>query len=220
MTGGKFITFEGGEGGGKSTQAARLCAALKRAGVNVVATREPGGTEGAEDIRALLVTGTPGRWHPLTEALLHSAARNQHLTELIRPALDDGKWVVSDRFADSTLAYQGYAQGLGPETVSALTKLTVGGFEPDLTLVLDLPPEAGLERAASRAKNRARQAAGPAEDRYERMGPAFHAALRDAFLEIARQNPERCAVVDAAAPADQVEQAIWAVVSERLGVGR
>jgi dTMP kinase len=216
VTGGKFITFEGGEGGGKSTQAARLCAALERAGVDVVATREPGGTDGAEDIRALLVNGPPGRWQPLTEALLHSAARSEHLTQLILPALDGGQWVVSDRFADSTLAYQGYAQGLGPETVSALTNLTVGEFEPDLTLILDLPPEAGLLRAEKRAG----QAAGPAEDRYERMGPEFHAALRDAFLEIARQNPERCAVIDGDAPEDRVEQAVWSVVTERLGIGQ
>jgi len=215
VTGGKFITFEGGEGGGKSTQAARLCTTLERHGIDVVATREPGGTEGAEEIRALLVNGTPGRWHPLTEALLHSAARNEHVNKLIRPALDSGRWVVSDRFADSTLAYQGYAQGLGPERVARLTDLTVGEFRPDLTLVLDLSPEAGLERAAHRAAN----AAGPAEDRYERMGPDFHAALRGAFLEIAREEPERCAVIDANASVDTVEQAIWDVVSQRLGVG-
>lgn len=215
MTGGKFITFEGGEGGGKSTQAARLCASLTEHEIDVVATREPGGTDAAEDIRSLLVTGEPGRWQPLTEALLHSAARNEHVTNLIRPALEAGQWVVSDRFADSTLAYQGYAQGLGVELISRLTQLTLGDFQPDLTLILDVPTDAGLERAAARLGG----SAGPAEDRYERMGDDFHNALRTAFLEIAQNDPERCAVIDGTGSIDQVEHAVWEVVSHRLGLG-
>jgi dTMP kinase len=211
---GKFITFEGGEGGGKSTQSRRLCAALKSRGIDIVATREPGGTEGAEEIRGLLVNGTPGRWQPFTEALLHSAARNEHVATLVRPALEAGQWVVSDRFFDSTLAYQGYAQGLGCETIESLTQLTIGAFRPDLTLILDLPPETGLERASARSDG----ASGPAEDRYERMGADFHRALRDGFLEIAKREPQRCVIIDATDSEDDVEAAIWRAVSERLGL--
>lgn len=212
MPGGKFITFEGGEGSGKSTQVKRLCTSLADRGIDVIATREPGGTTGAEEIRSLLVSGEPGRWQPFTEALLHSAARSEHVSTLIRPALGAGQWVVSDRFADSTLAYQGYAQELGREAIERLTHLTVGEFAPDLTLILDLSPEIGLERAMARGQG----ASGPAEDRYEQMGTAFHQTLREAFLDIAKGEPARCAVIDAAASEDQVAADIWAVVCERL----
>ncbi len=210
MTGrGRFITFEGGEGTGKSTQVRLLAEALRAAGIDVVATREPGGAPGAEEIRALLVEGAVSRWDSLTEALLHFAARRAHLTETVWPALDAGRWVVSDRFADSTMAYQGYAQGLGREPVETLYRLVVGDFAPDLTLILDMASEDGLSRTSGRDT---------AEDRYERMGEAFHRRLRDAFLDIARREPERCVVIDSSGPIEATQRAIRDVVRERLGV--
>ena len=206
MARGKFITLEGGEGAGKSTQAELLGGGLRQAGLPTRVTREPGGAPGAEDIRELLVTGAVGRWDPMTEALLHCAARREHLTKTITPALDAGTWVVSDRFADSTMAYQGYGHGLGRQVVEGLNELVLGTFAPDLTLVLDLPVDDGLGRAV----------AGP-EDRYERMGRDFHQRLRDGFLEIAGREPGRCAVIDAGAGVDEVQAAIRAVVRQRLG---
>lgn len=205
----RFITLEGGEGTGKSTQLALLIERLRAKGIDAVATREPGGSTGAEDIRALLVKGDPGRWAPMTEALLHGAARTDHVERLIRPALDQGQWVVSDRFADSTLAYQGHAQGLGADVISALQDIVIGDFKPDLTLILDLPVAVGLARAAGRANG---------EDRYERMGVEFHERLRRAFLEIAGGEPKRCIVIDADATPDAVAGAIWSVVAERFGL--
>jgi len=204
---GRFITFEGGEGAGKSTQLRRLAESLRGRGIEVVTTREPGGSPGAEQIRGLLVSGDPGRWDGMTEALLHYAARRDHLRATVWPALEAGKWVLCDRFADSTLAYQGYGHGLSHETIRDLYRLVVGDFAPDLTLILDLPVEAGLKRAASR---------GGAEDRYEKMDHAFHQRLRDGFLTIAGEEPRRCAVVPAAQSEDQVATAILAVLDERL----
>jgi dTMP kinase len=205
---GRFITLEGGEGAGKSTQARRLAAALAAAGVPVVRTREPGGAPGAEAIRGLLL-GAAGPWDPVAEAMLHFAARREHLVRTIRPALAAGMWVVCDRFADSTLAYQGYGQGVPRGVFEALAALTLDdGLAPDLTVVLDLPPEAGMARAATR---------GEALNRYERLGPAFHSRIRDAFLAIAAPAPERCAVVDAARPADAVTADLLALVRSRLG---
>ena len=157
-------------------------------------TREPGGAPGAEAIRELLVTGDPGRWDAAAETLLHYAARRSHLTDTIRPALARGEWVVCDRFSDSTLAYQGYVGGVDMVFISEIHARVGGDLTPDLTLILDLPPEAGLARA---------QARGEGEDRYERMGLNFHQRLRAAFLEIAAKEPERCMVVDAAG--NQVE---------------
>ncbi len=206
---GRFITIEGGEGAGKSTQARRLEAALRARGLAVLRTREPGGSPGAEEIRRLLVDGAPGRWDAMTEALLHFAARRDHIRATLGPALARGDWVVCDRFVDSTMAYQGYAQGLGREAVERLAALVVGDLRPDLTLILDLPPETGLARAC------ARSAAG-GDDRYERMGAAFHGRLREAFLDIARRAPERCVVIDATADPDTVERAILAAVEARL----
>lgn len=203
---GRFITIEGGEGAGKSTQAERLGRALRARGLSVLCTREPGGSPGAEAIRRLLVDGDPGRWDAMTEALLHFAARRDHAVRVIAPALARGDWVVCDRFVDSTMAYQGYAQGLGRETVERLAALVVPGLAPDLTLVLDIAPEAGLARARGRG----------AENRYERMDPAFHARLRDAFLDIARRAPERCVVIDAAAEPERVHRAVLAAVEDRL----
>ena len=209
MARGKFITFEGGEGTGKSTQIALLAEALTQADLRVYTTREPGGSPGAEEIRKLLVTGAPDRWDPMTEALLHFAARRNHLQSIIHPRLEAGDWVLSDRFADSTLAYQGYGHGLGPEVIARLYALAVGDFTPDLTLILDVPVELGLERAASRNDG---------EDRYERLGPDFHERLREGFAEIARREPARCALIDASGPVDRVQAAIRAAVAQRLDV--
>jgi len=203
---GRFITIEGGEGAGKSTQAERLGRALRARGLSVLCTREPGGSPGAEAVRRLLVDGDPGRWDAMTEALLHFAARRDHAVRVIAPALARGDWVICDRFVDSTMAYQGYAQGLGREAVERLAALVVPDLAPDLTLILDLAPEVGLARAHARG----------VENRYERMDPAFHVRLRDAFLDIARREPERCAVIDAAAAPDRVHRAVLAAVEARL----
>lgn len=207
MTKGRFITFEGGEGGGKSTHVRLLVAALQKAGHPVVATREPGGSEGAEQIRKLLVEGEPGRWDALTEALLHTAARRDHLRATVWPALEAGRWVISDRFSDSTVAYQGAGHGLGTDMVERLQNIAIGDFAPDLTIILDLPAELGLERAGGR---------GGGEDRYERMDLAFHRRLRQGFLDIAARYPRRCAVIDASAEIEAVHAAIVAVVRARL----
>ncbi len=207
MTAGRFITLEGGEGAGKSTQAKLLVAALTGVGIPAIATREPGGAPSAEAIRALLVEGDTGRWDPLTEALLHVAARAEHVARTIRPALARGEWVVSDRFADSTMAYQGYGQGVGRDRIEAISRAALGDFRPDLTLVLDLPAETGLVRATGRPG---------AATRYERMGLPFHRALRDAFLDIARREPDRVAVIDATATVEAVHDAILAELRTRL----
>ncbi len=206
---GKFITLEGGEGAGKSTQVSRLAARLERAGHTVCITREPGGAPGAEAIRELLVTGDPERWDAATETLLHYAARRSHLTDTIRPALARGEWVVCDRFADSTLAYQGYVGGVDKGLISEIYAQVVGDLTPDLTLILDLPPEVGLARA---------QARGEGEDRYERMGLNFHQRLRAAFLEIAAKEPERCMVVDADGDIETVAARIESAVEDRLEI--
>ena len=204
---GKFITLEGGEGAGKSTHVKRLVAALAEAGIEAVATREPGGAPGAEEIRKILVEGAAGRWGPLTETLLHFAARAEHIARTIRPALDRGAWVVCDRFVDSTMAYQGYAQGVGRAKVEEVARAVLGGFRPDLTLILDVPPDQGLARSAKR---------GGGGTRYEGMGLEFHAKLREAFLDIAKREPDRCVVIDATRPKDDVTAAIHAAVRERL----
>jgi len=207
VTRGRFITFEGGEGAGKSTQVRLLTAALAGQGRDVLATREPGGATGAEEIRRLLVSGDPGRWDGMTEALLHFAARRDHLARTVWPALDAGRWVVSDRFADSTMAYQGYGHGLGREPIERLYAVTVGSFAPDLTLVLDVPPESGIARTHARMDG---------EDRYERMDLSFHQRLRAGFLEIAALEPQRCVIIDASGSVDEVHAAILKAVAERL----
>jgi dTMP kinase len=202
---GKFITLEGGEGAGKSTQARRLAAALAAAGVPVLRTREPGGAPGAERIRELLLS--PGSWDSLTEAMLHFAARREHVVRSIRPMLEAGAWVICDRFADSTLAYQGAGQGLAHETWARLCDLTLEGLQPDLTLILDVPVEAGLARAAERS----------AADRYEKLGADFHARIRAGFHDIARREPARCVVLDAARDAEAVYASIAETLRQRLG---
>ena len=210
---GKFITFEGGEGAGKTTQIKLLADALKVSGIDLVITREPGGAPGAEVIRSLLVEGPVDRWQPMTEALLHFAARFEHVKETIQPALAAGRWVVSDRFSDSTIAYQGYGHDLGGEAIARLHALVLGDFQPDLTFILDIPVEDGLARAG---KREARDGAG--EDRYERMDADFHSRLRDGFLDIARRYPERCAVIDATEGPDGVHQSIRNVLEKRLSL--
>jgi dTMP kinase len=207
---GRFITFEGGEGAGKSTQLNRLADVLETAGYPVVKTREPGGSPGAEAIRELLVTGDVDRWDAETELLLHVAARRDHVTKTVRPALQRGHWVLCDRFADSTMAYQGYGFGLDRETVTAAHRLALGDFGPDLTLILDLPVVEGLARAQARD--------GDGQNRYERMETAFHERLRQGFLEIARHNADRCAIIDATQDADVVHSAIFEEVSRRLSL--
>ncbi|WP_119678371.1 dTMP kinase [Indioceanicola profundi] len=205
---GRFITLEGGEGAGKSTQIRLLAEALRERGIEVLTTREPGGSPGAEAIRDLLVNGEPGRWQPLTEAMLVNAARHEHLTRTVLPSLSAGTWVVCDRFADSTLAYQGYGLGVHRDALVALHRLAVAETMPDLTLILDIDPEAGIARTASRRGG---------EDRYERMGTEFHRRLRQGFLDIAAGEPDRCAVIDAAQPVETVQAAILAEVGRRLG---
>jgi dTMP kinase len=206
---GRFITLEGREGAGKSTQIARLADALRRAGLTVRTTREPGGSPAAETIRQLLVEGEPGRWRPMTEALLHFAARKEHLETVVLPALAAGDWVVSDRFADSTMAYQGYGHRIGRAPIAALYQAVVGDFAPDLTLILDLPVDAGLARTVGR---------GHAEDRYERMDRAFHERVRTGFLDIARAEPQRCVVVDATGNLERVTALVFEAVATRLKV--
>lgn len=204
---GRFITFEGGEGAGKSTQIRLLSETLEKAGHAVLETREPGGSPGAEEIRSLLVTGDGDRWTGMTEVLLHFAARADHLERIVRPALNDGTWVLCDRFVDSSMAYQGVAQSLGKDVIRDLTNLVVGTTMPDLTLILDLPVADGLARAGAR---------GEGEDRYEKMGQAFHETLRQAFLDIATDAPDRCKVIDATADINAVQQAIWTATTKRF----
>jgi dTMP kinase len=206
MTRGRFITFEGGEGAGKTTQVRLLAEALRGAGLDVVETREPGGSPGAEQIRELLIHGPSERWEPLTEALLHFAARAEHLRNRVNPALDAGSWVLSDRFTDSTMAYQGYGLGLGREPVEDLRRLVVGALDPDLTLILDLPVAEGLGRAAGRRDG---------GERYERVGQDFHERLREGFLDIARREPGRCVVIDAGGTVEQVQDTVRAAVWRR-----
>ena len=205
MTAGRFITFEGGEGAGKSTQARRLAGYLSGLGHPVLLTREPGGAPGAEAIRAVVLGGHG--LDPIAEAMLMFAARREHVVATIRPALAAGMWVVCDRFADSTRAYQCYGQGVSSEAYGRLAELALEGLKPDLTLVLDLPPEAGMARARSR---------GVAADRFERLDMAFHARVRTGFLTIAATEPARCAVIDAAAASDAVFGAIVTAVEARL----
>ena len=203
---GRFITFEGGEGAGKSTQTRRLADRLTAGGRKTVLTREPGGSPGAEQIRKLLVEGEPERWSPLAETLLFLAARADHLARVIEPALSAGNWVICDRFIDSTVVYQGIVRGLGAPRVRALQR-AAGALEPDLTIIVDVEPRAGLMRTQARGKS---------ENRFEQFDSGFHARLRDAFLEIAREEAQRCVLVDGSRSVDIVAADIWRVVTERF----
>jgi dTMP kinase len=208
-TRGRFITLEGGEGVGKSEQAKRLEERLRILGLDVVRTREPGGSPHAEELRDVVLSGFAARFGPTGEALLFAAARIDHLDETILPALERGAWVVCDRFADSTRVYQGVAGKLDLGFIASLEDIVIGGNRPDLTIVLDIPAEAGLERARVRRGTRS-------PDRFEAEGVEFHETLRRAFLEIAAAEPARCVVVDARKSEEEVGDAIWSVVEERL----
>jgi dTMP kinase len=205
----RFITFEGGEGTGKSTQIRLLCDRLRAQGIPFVATREPGGTPEAEALRGLLVTGDTGRWSATAEALINYAARDSHLAQVIRPALAAGSHVICDRFMDSTRAYQGHAGGCDLAFIDVLERQVVGATRPDLTLIFDLDPEQGLARAKARG----------GEDRYERKGLAFHARLRDGFLSIARAEPQRCRIIDSGGSVAQTTAAVIAALAGVFGDG-
>ena len=207
MITGAFITLEGGEGAGKSTQLKLLEERLVTHEIDIVRTREPGGVPSAETIRDLLVNGETDKWRPLTETLLHFAARHEHISRLVQPALARGQWVLCDRFADSTTAYQGYAQNIDLETIATLYRLAVGNLEPNLTIILDLPVEVGLERAEDR---------GIGGTRYEKMGIEFHKRLRDGFLQIAAKNPHRCSILDATQSIEEISEYIMTLVEERF----
>jgi len=203
---GVFITLEGGEGAGKTTLARRLAAALALAGLPVLRTREPGGAPGAEAVRKLVLNGDVA-WDPVAEAMLMFAARREHVAKTIQPALRAGAWVICDRFADSTLAYQCHGHGLDVAVWRGLYDVALPGFGPALTLVLDLPPEQGMARAMARGE----------PDRFERLGAAFHARVHAGFRAIAAAEPERCALLDARQPPEALFAAAAAVLRDRLG---
>jgi dTMP kinase len=206
---GKFITLEGGEGTGKSTQAAMLALKLESLGIGVRLTREPGGSPGAEIIRHVLLSGAAKPLGPEAEAMLFAAARNDHIQCTILPALDGGQWVISDRFADSTRVYQGEVGEVDARVINALERVSVGDLRADLTLVLDVPAEIGLKRAAGRRK-------GSDPDRFEAETVEFHERLRQAYLMLAAADPQRCVIVDATAPKMTVAKQIWQAVKTRL----
>ncbi len=215
MTGGRFITFEGGEGAGKSTQIARLSDRLSAAGVKQVTTREPGGSPLAERIRDLLLDPHAGPRSALTETLLFMAARSDHIETVISPALRAGTWVLSDRFADSTRAYQGAADGVPDRVLTALEGIVLDNTIPDLTVLLDLPAEEGLRRAHARAHDTLPDGA---QDRFELRDEDFHERLRDGFRQIARNAPDRFIVLDAMQDVDVISASVWDAVSRRFGL--
>lgn len=206
---GRFITFEGGEGTGKSTQAAMLALRLESLGLRVLLTREPGGSTGAEIIRHVLLSGAAEPFGPEAEAMLFAAARDDHIRCTILPALEAGTWVVCDRFADSTRVYQGIVGRVDPRFIKALERISVGDVYPDLTFILDVPVALGLKRAARR-RGRARP------DRFEAEKTDFHQKLREAYLELAAAEPARCVVIDASRPKEQVSRQVWQAVKSRL----
>ena len=208
---GLFITLEGGEGSGKSTQIKRLKAALEAEGRAVIATREPGGTPEAEKIRSLLVNRDGGNWTPMAECLLLFAGRAMHAETLIKPALAESKIVISDRFVDSTRAYQGYGHGLKLDAIEEINRLVLGDFKPDLTFILDLPAETGLERAGRRIAGQ-----GSAEDRFERIGVAFSRTHAAGLSGDCEEEPERCRVIDAMESMDSVSEKILAIVQNHV----
>ena len=214
MATGKFITFEGGEGAGKSTQIRLLAERLREAGHSVVETREPGGTKRGEEIREFLLSGKAADFGPMGEAVLFSAARADHLKDVIEPALERGDWVLCDRFSDSTAAYQGAAGGVKPSVIRGLERIVVGDTMPDMTIILDVPPETGLKRAMARNGGGGEDAA--AGDHFEERALRFHEALRACFLQIAKEAPERCIVVDAQLPEASVAEDVWEAGVERL----
>jgi dTMP kinase len=206
---GRFITFEGGEGSGKSTQAAALANRLKSLAIGVVLTREPGGSPGAEVIRHVLLSGAAKPLGADAEAILFAAARDDHLRNTIMPALERGRWVVCDRFFDSTRVYQGVLGNVDRRLIRGLERITLGDLKPDLTLILDVPAEIGLARALQRRGS-------SDADRFEQEALEFHARLRNAYRDIAENEPMRCVLIDAEGPQDRVGEQIWSVVNQRL----
>jgi dTMP kinase len=209
---GQFITFEGGEGSGKSTHARLLAERLKGLGLETVLTREPGGSPGAEIIRHILLSGLAKPLGADTEAILFAAARDDHVRTMIQPAINAGKWVICDRFIDSTRVYQGAVGQVDPRLIRSLERVTVGAAVPDLTFILDVPATVGLARAKTR------RGSGEA-DRYEAEAIEFHEQLRNAYRALAEREPKRCVVIDGRAPRDVVSQRIWDIVEQRLHPG-
>lgn len=214
---GLFITLEGGEGTGKSTQVKLLQQSLAAAGVDALTTREPGGTDQAERIRNLLIQRDAGHFDALTEALLMMSARREHLVNKIWPALEKGQWVISDRFADSTRAFQGYGMGLGQEVIEKIYALIADDFQPDLTFIFDIDPELGLKRSLKKLTVTTNKTEAT-EDRYERMGLPFHQRLRKGFLDIAKKFPERCVIIDATQDIQAIHRQVLKVIETRYGV--
>ncbi len=206
---GKFITFEGGEGSSKSTQLKNVFNAIKSTNLRCVSTREPGGSPNAEAIRDLLVNGSADKWDPVAETLLFYAARLDHVTKIVKPALAEGNIVLSDRFADSTFVYQGIGKGLTEDYIHSLHQLTLGNFRPDLTFILDIDPAIGLKRALARSH---------AETRFESMNHEFHQMVRAGFLSIARREPERCVVIDANQSPEAITKEIITNINQRLNL--
>lgn len=207
ITSGKFITFEGGEGTGKSTQTSMLADYLNDQGYEVLLTREPGGSDGAELIRALLVSGDVSRWSPLTEVLLLYAARSDHWNKVILPALEEGKWVICDRFADSTMAYQGYGHGVDRVLISKLYTAVIGTRQPDWTFVFDLDPAIGVERALKRHTS---------ETRFEQLEQDFHNRVREGFMKICGHHPHRCHLIDASQSVYAIHKEIVSLMTREL----
>lgn len=205
---GKFITFEGGEGTGKSTQSHLLADHLREQGITVTVTREPGGTEGAELIRALLVSGTTHRWSPLSEVLLLNAGRLDHWHKVILPDLDAGKWVICDRFTDSTIAYQGYGHGVDLAFIKNLSQQLFSSHLPDLTFIFDLDPAIGIRRSLQRHTS---------ENRFEHMKLEFHNRMRHGYLAIAHENPGRCRIIDAAGTVLEIQETITKEIAQITG---
>jgi dTMP kinase len=206
---GRFITFEGGEGTGKSTHAAMLAHRVRSLGIGVVLTREPGGSPGAEIIRHVLLSGAAKPLGADAEAILFAAARGDHVRSTILPALEQSRWVISDRFTDSTRVYQGTLGQVDPQLIQALERVTVGDLKPDLTLILDVPAEVGLARATKRRGD-------DQADRFEAEAIEFHERLRDAYHMLAASEPDRCVLIDASEMRPTVAERIWKVVSQRL----
>jgi dTMP kinase len=206
---GRFITFEGGEGSGKSTQIKTLAERLKGAKLHTIVTREPGGSTGAEIIRHLVLSGMGKLLGPDAETLLFAAARDDHVRTVIRPALNQGSWVLCDRFSDSTRAYQGRLGKVAPALLNAMERVTIGDLKPDLTIILDVPVEVGMQRAAARRGNRV-------PDRFEAEDIKFHRELREAYRQIAAAEPQRCVLIDANADANTVAANIWTTLRERF----
>jgi dTMP kinase len=204
----KFITFEGGEGCGKTTQSKLLYQAFLKENLNCFHTREPGGTKEAESIRELLLAGEANKWDKVSEILLHMAARNEHLVKVIKPKLVAGHYVICDRFIDSTLAYQGYGHDLGQPIIKMLHNLAIGDFYPDLTFILDMPVEKSLKRARARTIG---------ADRYENMDYNFHYKVRQGFQEIAKADPSRCIIIDANQPLKKIHKLIIDTVNNKFG---